>query len=47
MRTNIDIFDFKLNDEEMALMHTFNTNERLVKSLDRLHSKYYPFHIEF
>ncbi len=45
---NISIFDFKLNDEELEYLSTFeNFNERVEKFEDAKKSKYYPFNIEF
>jgi aldehyde reductase len=45
---NISIFDFKLNDEELEYLSTFdNFNERVVKLEVSKNSKYYPFNTEF
>lgn len=43
MRSNIDVFDFQLTDDEMQLMHSFNTSERLMQLLQFRNSEYYPF----
>lgn len=47
MRSNIDVFDFELTEDEIKVIDSFNTGERLVNSLDRKHSKYWPFSTEF
>lgn len=47
LRSNIDIFDFKLTENEIQIMHSFNTDDRLVKMCDFKHSKHWPFSIEF
>lgn len=44
---NIDIFDFKLTADEIAIMDTFHTGERLVGLSDCKKSKHYPFGIPF
>ncbi|EAT44546.1 AAEL004118-PA [Aedes aegypti] len=47
LRQNIDIFDFKLTDDEIRIMDGFNTGKRTVPfGLSTAH-KYYPFNIEF
>lgn len=47
LRENIDVFDFKLNEEEIKIMDSFNTGERLVNMRNMAHSKYWPFSIPF
>ena len=44
---NIDVFEFKLTDEETAFMDSFHTGTRIVGLSDAKHSKYWPFGIEF
>lgn len=44
---NIDVFDFKLTADEIKLMDTFNTNERVISYLESKHDKYWPFGIEY
>lgn len=47
IKENINIFDFELNNEEVALMDTFHTGQRSVPfSLCTKH-KYFMFNIEF
>lgn len=43
LRSNIDVFDFELSEEEMQLMHSFNTGERLYEMSFFRNSKYFPF----
>ncbi|XP_052871893.1 aldo-keto reductase family 1 member B1 isoform X1 [Anopheles cruzii] len=47
LRQNINIFDFKLTKEEMAVMDTFHTGKRSVPFSLCVKSKYFPFNIEF
>ncbi|XP_055844243.1 aldo-keto reductase family 1 member B1-like [Episyrphus balteatus] len=46
---NFNVFDFKLSPEDIAVMETFNTGNRLVPFalIKGLNHKYYPFNIEF
>jgi aldehyde reductase len=44
---NIDIFDFKLTDEEITLMDSFNLNQRTVPFSLCVGHKYFMFNIEF
>lgn len=44
---NIKIFDFELTANEVALMETFNTGERLEDFAEASDGKYYPFNINF
>lgn len=41
--TNINVFDFKLTPDEMKVMDSFHTGERLVNMWNFGHSKYWPF----
>uniref|UniRef100_A0A8D8FF75 Alcohol dehydrogenase [NADP(+)] A n=2 Tax=Culex pipiens TaxID=7175 RepID=A0A8D8FF75_CULPI len=47
LRQNIDIFDFKLTPEEIAIMDGFNTGTRSVPFAVWAPHKYYPFNTEF
>lgn len=47
LRSNINVFDFQLTPDEMNIMHSFNTGERLVNYTNAKHAKYWPFSIEF
>ncbi|XP_058054618.1 1,5-anhydro-D-fructose reductase-like [Anopheles bellator] len=47
LRQNIDIFDFKLTEQEIAVMDTFHTGKRSVPFSLCVNSKYFPFNIEF
>lgn len=44
---NIDVFDFKLTDDEIKYIDTFNTGERVIQFLESSTDKYFPFAIEF
>lgn len=44
---NIDVFDFKLIDDEIKYIDTFNTGERVISFLESRTDKYFPFAIEF
>lgn len=44
---NILIFDFKLTDDEIKYMDTFNCNERVIHFKEATNNKYFPFNIEF
>lgn len=45
--SNIDIFDFQLDEDDRRIMESFNTGRRIVKLSDAKHAKYWPFGIEF
>lgn len=47
IRQNIDIFDFKLTEEEIKVMDGFHTGKRSVPFSLCLNNKYYPFNVEF
>ncbi|XP_015602926.1 aldose reductase [Cephus cinctus] len=47
IQQNIDIFDFKLTPEEIAIIDTFNTGTRTCASFGYDTHKDYPFHLEF
>lgn len=47
IQENINLFDFKLNDEEIQVMISLNTGDRMVPFKLCLKHKYYPFNIEF
>lgn len=47
LRGNIDIFDFHLNDTEMAYLDSLNGNNRFIRFSDDKDNKYYPFNLEF
>lgn len=47
IQENINLFDFKLTDEEIQVMDSFNTGDRMVPFKLCLKHKYYPFNIEF
>lgn len=47
IKENINIFDFKLNDEEIALMDSFHTGQRSVPFALCTKHKYFMFGIEF
>uniref|UniRef100_A0A2I3H0L8 NADP-dependent oxidoreductase domain-containing protein n=1 Tax=Nomascus leucogenys TaxID=61853 RepID=A0A2I3H0L8_NOMLE len=44
---NIQVFDFKLNDEEMATILSFNRNWRACNMLQSSHLEDYPFDAEY
>lgn len=46
---NLNIFDFKLSDDDLAYVFTFNRPKdgRLCPETHCITNKYYPFHIEF
>lgn len=44
---NIQIFDFKLNDEEIQHIDTFNTDAGIVYYREARNHKYFPFGVEF
>ena len=47
IKSNIDIFDFELTEEDMEIIDSLNTNNRLVRFEQAAHDKNYPFGIEF
>ncbi|XP_017721114.1 PREDICTED: aldo-keto reductase family 1 member B10-like, partial [Rhinopithecus bieti] len=44
---NIQVFDFKLSDEEMATILSFNRNWRACNMLQSSHLEEYPFNAEY
>lgn len=44
---NIDVFDFKLTEDEVKLIDTYNTGERVIHFLESRTAKQFPFNIEF
>ncbi len=51
MKENIEIFDFELNPEEVAVLETFDTGKRTISPFSKkgkfLTHKYNPTIIEF
>ncbi|XP_037031486.1 1,5-anhydro-D-fructose reductase-like [Bradysia coprophila] len=51
MKENIEIFDFELKEDEVALLETFNTGTRTLQlnyhEVKYYNHKYFPNHIEF
>lgn len=47
IQQNIDVFDFELTADEMAVLDQYNTGHRIALLPMMKHSKYYPFNIEF
>lgn len=51
MKENMDIFDFELNNEEVAYMETFETGQRThprnYNEVKTFNHKYFPCNIEF
>lgn len=47
IKSNIDIFDFELSQQEMEIIDSLNTNKRLLSFDHSIHDKNYPFGIEF
>lgn len=47
IQENIDIFDFELTDEEMAVLDTFDCNGRAVCADEMKGMPNYPFDIEY
>lgn len=47
IEANINIFDFSLSKDDVAVLDSFNNNKRRVEFLDGKQSKYWPFNIEF
>lgn len=49
IKSNIDIFDFELSEEEVKDIDKLNKNCRLnyMKGYGVNNHKYYPFHLEF
>lgn len=44
---NIDVFDFKLTDDDIKYIDTFNTGERVIHFNESRTDQYFPFAIEF
>lgn len=44
---NIDVFDFKLTEDELKLIDTYNTGERVIHFLESRNDKHFPFAIEY
>lgn len=47
IRQNIDIFDFELTDEEVAVLDSFDCNGRAVTAEEMRGMPHYPFDIEY
>lgn len=47
IEANIDVFDFKLDKDDIAIMEGYHTGKRRVGLSDAKHAKYWPFGIEF
>lgn len=47
IRQNFDIFDFKLSQEDMEIMDSYNTGKRIIPFNHMKNHKYYPFNNEF
>lgn len=47
IEANIDIFNFALSADDIAVMESFNSNKRRVEFLDGKTSPYWPFKIDF
>lgn len=47
LRSNIDIFDFDLKNEEMDYLNSLNNDLRLITFADDKDNKYYPFNLPF
>lgn len=47
MDENIQIFDFKLDDEEINYIDSFNTGAGIVYYREARNHKYFPFGVEF
>ncbi|XP_051172020.1 aldo-keto reductase family 1 member B1-like [Leptopilina boulardi] len=47
IKENFDIFDFELTKEEMSVIESIGTEERVCGYLEAKNSKYYPFNIPF
>ncbi|KAH8378869.1 hypothetical protein KR009_001850 [Drosophila setifemur] len=45
IKENFDIFDFKLDAQDHALLETFNTGDRLILAAQAVKSKNYPFNV--
>lgn len=44
---NIDVFDFNLTEDELKLIDSYNTDERVIHFLESRTDKNFPFNIEF
>jgi len=47
IKSNSEVFDFKLSAEDIATINSFNRNHRFCPMEWMTGHKYYPFHIEF
>lgn len=47
IKQNIDVFDFELDDEELAVLDSFNCNGRAVPAEELKGMPHYPFDIEY
>lgn len=47
LRSNIDIFDFNLENDEMEYLNSLDNNLRLITFADDKDNKYYPFNLPF
>lgn len=47
IESNIDVFDFELTKEELAILEGYHTGKRRVGLSDAKHCKFWPFGIEF
>lgn len=47
IKQNIDVFDFELTDEEIAILDTFDCNGRAVPAEEMKGMPNYPFEIEY
>lgn len=47
IQENFNVFDFTLNEDDLKIMDSLNTGDRMVPFLLCLKHKYYPFNIEF
>lgn len=47
IEANINIFDFALSKEDVAVLDSFHTGQRRVEFLEGKDSKFWPFAIEY
>lgn len=47
IRENIEVFDFRLTEEDVKTIDGFNVNERVIGYPESRGHKYYPFDAEF
>lgn len=47
LRSNIDIFNFNLTDDDMHALKALDNNQRLITFSGDVDNKYYPFNAEF